>query len=51
MKKAIFFDIDGTLIDCLKGITEITSRVKKGIKIKNYKILVLMVLCSRMGHK
>jgi Cof subfamily protein (haloacid dehalogenase superfamily) len=32
MKKAIFFDIDGTLIDCLNGITDITPRVKKAIR-------------------
>lgn len=32
MKKAIFFDIDGTLMDCLNGITEITPRVKKAIR-------------------
>ena len=32
MKKAIFFDIDGTLIDCTRGITEITQGVKKSIR-------------------
>ena len=32
MKKAIFFDIDGTLINCLNDITHITPRVKKCIK-------------------
>ena len=32
MKKVIFFDIDGTLIDCTRGITEMTPRVKKSIK-------------------
>lgn len=31
MKKAIFFDIDGTLIDCMKGISEITPKVKEVI--------------------
>lgn len=31
MNKAVFFDIDGTLIDCLNGITEITPRVKNGV--------------------
>ena len=31
MKRAIFFDIDGTLIDCLNGLTDITPRVKKSI--------------------
>lgn len=31
MKKAIFFDIDGTLLDCLNGIIDITPRVKKAI--------------------
>ncbi len=31
MKKVVFFDIDGTLIDCLNGITDITPRVKKAI--------------------
>ncbi|WP_238884062.1 HAD family hydrolase [Clostridium sp. YIM B02551] len=32
MKKAVFFDIDGTLIDCLNGLTDITPRVKKAIR-------------------
>lgn len=32
MKKAVFFDIDGTLIDCLNGITDITPRVKNAIR-------------------
>jgi Cof subfamily protein (haloacid dehalogenase superfamily) len=32
MKKAIFFDIDGTLLDCLNGITDITPRVEKAIR-------------------
>ena len=32
MKKAAFFDIDGTLLDCLNGITDITPRVKKAIR-------------------
>ena len=32
MKRAIFFDIDGTLIDCLNGLTDITPRVKKAIR-------------------
>jgi Cof subfamily protein (haloacid dehalogenase superfamily) len=33
MKKAIFFDIDGTLIDCLNGLTDITPKVKKAIRV------------------
>ena len=32
MKKAIFLDIDGTLIDCMNGINNITDNVKKAIK-------------------
>lgn len=32
MKKAAFFDVDGTLIDCTIGIMEISDRVKKAIK-------------------
>jgi len=32
MKRAIFFDIDGTLIDCLNGLTDMTPRVKKAIR-------------------
>ena len=32
MKKAIFLDIDGTLIDCMGGIKEITPNVKMAIK-------------------
>lgn len=31
MDKAIFFDIDGTLMDCLNGIKEMTDRVKEAI--------------------
>ena len=33
MKKAIFLDIDGTLIDCLNGLTDITHKVKKAIRV------------------
>ncbi|MGV8979893.1 HAD family hydrolase [Clostridium sp.] len=33
MKKAVFFDIDGTLIDCFNGLTDITHRVKQAIRI------------------
>ena len=32
MKKAVFFDVDGTLVDCLNGIKDITPRVKKAIR-------------------
>ncbi|WP_160672303.1 HAD family hydrolase [Clostridium sp. C8-1-8] len=32
MKKAVFFDIDGTLVDYLNGITDITPRVKRAIR-------------------
>ena len=32
MKKAIFFDIDGTLIDCMNGKMDISDRVKNVIK-------------------
>lgn len=32
MKKAIFFDIDGTLIDCMNGHTDLTDNVKKAIR-------------------
>lgn len=32
MKKAIFLDIDGTLLDCLGGITDITPKVKAVIR-------------------
>ena len=32
MRKAIFLDIDGTLIDCMGDIKDITSNVKKAIK-------------------
>ena len=32
MKKAVFFDIDGTLLDCMDGILDITPKVKKMIK-------------------
>lgn len=31
MKKAIFFDIDGTLLDCFGGIENITPKVKEAI--------------------
>lgn len=32
MKKAIFLDIDGTLIDCFNGMTEISPKVKTVIR-------------------
>ena len=32
MRKAIFLDIDGTLIDCIGGIKDITPNVKNAIK-------------------
>ncbi|MCR3757493.1 Cof-type HAD-IIB family hydrolase [Clostridium felsineum] len=32
MRKAVFFDIDGTLLDCLNGIDKITPRVEKAIR-------------------
>lgn len=32
MKKAIFLDIDGTLIDCMNGLKDITPNVKKQLK-------------------
>lgn len=31
MKKVVFFDIDGILVDCLNGIKDIILRVKKVI--------------------
>ena len=33
MNKAVFFDIDGTLLDCTNGILDITPNVKKMIKL------------------
>ncbi|GAA0078602.1 Cof-type HAD-IIB family hydrolase [Clostridium sp. CTA-5] len=32
MKKVIFLDIDGTLLDCFNGLVEITPKVKKVIR-------------------
>ena len=32
MKKAVFFDIDGTLLNSTKGAYEITPEVKNSIK-------------------
>ena len=32
MKKAVFFDIDGTLLDHFGGIVDITPNVKKAIR-------------------
>lgn len=32
MKRAVFFDIDGTLLDCQSGIRYMTPRVKKAIR-------------------
>lgn len=32
MKKAVFFDIDGTLIDCLNGLTDLSPNVKQAIR-------------------
>lgn len=32
MAKAVFFDIDGTLINCLEGLVDLTPRVKESIQ-------------------
>ena len=32
MKRAVFFDIDGTLLDCVNGLIDITPRVKEAIR-------------------
>ena len=32
MKKAIFFDIDGTLIDCINGHIDLSHQVKQAIR-------------------
>ena len=32
MKRAIFLDIDGTILDCIRGITDITPKVKTVIR-------------------
>ena len=32
MKKAVFFDIDGTIIDCSSGMREISPKVKEAIR-------------------
>lgn len=32
MKKAAFFDVDGTIIDCTIGVMDMSDRVKKAIK-------------------
>ena len=32
MRKAVFFDIDGTLIDCLNGMNDMSDEVKKAIR-------------------
>lgn len=32
MSRAVFFDIDGTLIDCFGGITQITPKVEEAIR-------------------
>ena len=32
MKKAVFFDIDGTIIDCSLGMREISPKVKEAIR-------------------
>lgn len=33
MRKAVFLDIDGTILDCLNGINDITPRVKNAIRL------------------
>ena len=43
MKKAVFFDIDGTLLDTSKGVSKITSPVKDAIReLQNNDILVFV---------
>ncbi len=44
--KAIFFDIDGTLIDTLNGVTQISSRVKRAIR----QLQEILFLLRLEGH-
>lgn len=32
MRKAVFFDIDGTLVDCTRGINDLSDKVKEAIR-------------------
>ena len=32
MRRAVFFDIDGTLLDCINGLIDISPKVKKAIR-------------------
>lgn len=48
MKKAVFFDIDGTLMDCLNGITDIRPRVKK--QFAHFKQMEIVYLLQQADH-
>lgn len=50
MKKAIFLDIDGTLIDCMGGIKDITPNVKKAIKKFKKKETMFLYLQEDLLH-
>lgn len=47
MKKAIFLDIDGTLIDSLGGLTEISPKVEKEIRMLQEKGVYVFVATGR----
>ena len=47
MKKAIFLDIDGTLIDSLGGLTEISPKVEKEIRMLQEKGFYVFVATGR----
>lgn len=47
MKKAVFFDVDGTLMDCLNGMNDISSKVKKAIRLLQSKGNYVFVATGR----
>lgn len=47
MRKAIFLDIDGTLLDCFNGITEITPQVEQEIRMLQAEGNVVFIATGR----
>ena len=49
MKKAIFFDVDGTLIDCMNGLKDMSISVKQAIrKVQEMEIMHLYLQVDHM---
>ena len=50
MKKAIFFDIDGTLIECFGGIVDMSEKVKNAIYSCKKKVIMFLLQQEDLMH-